>query len=187
MFDQILNLPLLQRAWMFAACKHNGQKYPGSDLPYLVHIGNVLLALLPALEENINKIGFKHELALCCALLHDTLEDTDTSLEEIVEIFDDAIMAGVSALSKDKTLKEPMQDSLVRIQAQPQEIWIVKLADRIANLHIPPPHWNREKCLSYAEEAQIILDTLGSASPILSCKLASYITAWTSGNYSEQG
>ena len=165
---------------MFAARKHQGQTYPGTDLPYLVHIGNVLLALLPALEEHSASPEFDSELALCCALLHDTVEDTDTGLEELQEYFGDAVAAGVSALTKNKAIpsREAMADSLSRIRTQPQEVWMVKLADRVANLGVPPAHWNEEKCLSYTHEAQTILDALGQASRQLSDTLASRIVAW---------
>ena len=180
--DQFLKLPLVQQAWMFAARKHHGQTYPGTDLPYLVHIGSVLLALLPALTEHSGTPGFDSELALCCALLHDTVEDTDTGLGELQEIFGDAVAAGVSALTKNKAIpsRKAMSESLSRIQTLPQEVWMVKLADRIANLGVPPAHWSKEKCLSYAHEAQTILDALGGASRQLSDTLASRILAWKS-------
>lgn len=163
--------------------RHQEQKYPGTDLPYLMHIGNVVLALIPALEENAGNAGFDSELALCCALLHDTVEDTGTALEEIRNIFGSAIASGVSALTKNKSLPkaERMADSISRIQASPKEIWMVKLADRIANLGLPPSFWSREKCLSYAAEGQSILEALGAASPCLSQKLAARIAAWNAG------
>ena len=68
------------KAWLFAARKHQGQLYPGTGLPYLTHVGSVLLALLPALRAGE---GWNAERAILCALLHDTVEDTATTLEEI--------------------------------------------------------------------------------------------------------
>jgi (p)ppGpp synthase/HD superfamily hydrolase len=45
------NSEIFQKAWVFASRKHNGQLYPGTEhLPYLTHIGAVLLELLPALK-----------------------------------------------------------------------------------------------------------------------------------------
>jgi (p)ppGpp synthase/HD superfamily hydrolase len=163
---------------MFAAQKHLGQLYPGSELPYLTHIGAVLLALLPALRENPEMDA---DLAICCALLHDTVEDTDTPLEEIARHFGDAVAVGVAALTKDKTKSksDAMRDSLERIEKQPQEIWRVKLADRIANIgNKPPPYWTREKCLAYAEEGEMILQTLGGASDILARELDWRVREW---------
>lgn len=169
-----------QTAWRFAAQKHQGQLYPGTDLPYLVHIGAVLLELVPALDETPE---LDNELAICCALLHDTLEDTDTSPKELEELFGAEVAAGVRALTKQASLakEEAMRDSLSRIQAQGREVWLVKLSDRIANLGTPPPHWNREKCLAYAAEGEMILSALGAASARLTARLVSRISAWKNG------
>jgi (p)ppGpp synthase/HD superfamily hydrolase len=167
---------LPQEAWLFAARKHLGQSYPGTDLPYLVHIGAVLLNLVPALER---APLLDADLARCCAILHDTVEDTKTTHDEIEAQFGKRIAAGVAALTKDKQ-KGPraMEDSLQRIQTQPREIWLVKLADRAANLGTPPAHWSREKCLAYAAEGETILNTLGTASAELAARLAERIAAW---------
>ena len=178
-------LGLRHTAWKFAAQKHHGQIYPGTELPYLLHIGMVLLALLPALEE---EDGLDADLGVCCAILHDVIEDTGTAAEELEAVFGPSITAGVLALSKKSSLPkaEAMRDSLIRIRREPREVWMVKLADRIANLGTPPVHWGREKCLSYAMEAQAILDSLGEASPLLALKLASRIAAWQAGEYYRQ-
>jgi (p)ppGpp synthase/HD superfamily hydrolase len=169
---------ICQTAWIFASRKHRSQLYPGSEqLPYLTHIGAVLLELLPALRENAE---LDADTAICCALLHDTVEDTETTIEEIADKFGEKIAAGVSALTKVKSLKgeAATRDSLERIRRQPQEIWAVKLADRAANLQTPPKHWGREKRLSYAREGRLILDALGEASPCLSQLLARRINTW---------
>ncbi len=166
-----------QTAWRFAAQKHQGQSYPGSTLPYLVHIGMVLLELLPALKE---RPGLDEDLAVCCAILHDTLEDTNTTPAELEAIFSPSTLAGVLALTKDGTRPKDaaMRDSLQRIRKQGREIWLVKLSDRIANLGSAPPHWDRGKCLAYAAEGEAILEALGSASAVLSARLAERIAAW---------
>ena len=46
-----------------------------------------------------------------------------------------------------------MADSLARIKQQPKEVWLVKLADRSANLGKPPHYWSAEKILAYRQEA----------------------------------
>ncbi|MDR3086619.1 MAG: HD domain-containing protein [Azoarcus sp.] len=170
-------LGLPQQAWQFAALRHQGQLYSDTELPYLVHLGAVLLNLLPALEE---MPLVDSALAQCCAILHDTVEDTKTTADEIREHFGKQVADGVLALTKDKTLekRQSMCDSLRRILMQPKEVWMVKLADRTANLGEPPAYWTREKCLAYAEEGQLILDTLGEASDLLSRRLSGRITAW---------
>jgi (p)ppGpp synthase/HD superfamily hydrolase len=172
------NYDLIQLAWGFASRKHNGQLYPGSEkLPYITHIGSVLLELLPALQENAS---LDAETAMCCAILHDTMEDTHTTIQEIAEQFGEKVAAGIHALTKDKSLKgeEATRDSLERIKEQPLEIWAVKLADRAANLRTPPDHWGSDKRLAYAIEGQLILDALGEASPAIAKTLAARIEAW---------
>ena len=169
---------LINEAWYFASKQHRGQLYPGKDkLPYLTHIGSVVIELLPALQENDIPDA---TLAICCAILHDTVEDTSADETEIAIMFGKAIAAGVSSLSKNKTLHgmEATLDSLKRIQQQSREVWMVKLADRVANLRIPPSCWSTEKCHAYAEEAQAILDTLGEASTLLASTLKTRIVAW---------
>ena len=109
-----------------------------------------------------------------CAWLHDVLEDTPTPADAVGERFGDVVLEGVRALTKDKTRPskaEQMADSLRRIQQQPPEIWMVKLADRVSNLGPPPWHWDAAKCASYRREAQTILDALGSASAPLAARL----------------
>ena len=165
------------QALRFSAQRHHGQKFPGTELPYLVHVVTVaseVIAHLPALGLAAP------DLAVACALLHDTVEDTDTSRAEIEESFGPAVAAGVAALSKDPSLPKPEQmgDSLRRIQEQPREVRVVKLADRIANMDAPPHYWTPEKRRSYREEALVIADALGAAAPVLDARLRARIAAY---------
>ena len=64
-----------------------------------------------------------------------------------------------------------MLDSLVRIQKQPLEISMVKMADRITNLQPPPAHWTKDKIRNYRDEAQLILETLGTKNEYLAQRL----------------
>lgn len=170
---------LLQQAWLLAARHHETQRYhmpeEGVTLPYLTHLGAVLIEAQAALRQ---QPGFNAELLLCCAVLHDTLEDTELTAAEIRQTFGDSILAGVQALAKDESLptkQEKMQDSLTRILAQPPEVAAVKLCDRINNLSPPPHYWTPEKRLAYRAEAQMILDQLGHVSPYLRARLAEKI------------
>ena len=123
--------------------------------------------------------GLNGNLAVQCALLHDTLEDTDTIYRQLGDNFGPDVANGVAALTKDKTIgidikkkwrrdKLQMADSLDRIRRQPQEIWIVKMADRVTNLQPPPKHWNQDKINRYREEAREIYEALKHGSPYLS-------------------
>ena len=163
-------------AWNFASRAHLGQLVPGSPLPYIHHIANVAMEIMHTLA--VDSSIRNPDLVVQCALLHDTLEDTETTFEALKEQFGDPVAAGVLALTKDKQLPSKdaqMADSLARIQDQPREIWMVKLADRITNLQPPPVHWRKPKILRYREEAKRILECLGSASPHLAKRLGGKI------------
>lgn len=161
----------------FAAAAHAGQKLPGSDLPYLVHVTTVAAEVMAALAAEAHA---DPDLAVVCALLHDTLEDTDATPDLLTARFGEAVTAGVAALSKDASLPkaEQMEDSLRRIRKQPRDIWMVKLADRITNLAEPPAYWPRDKRVAYREEAMRIGEVLGEASPYLAGRLAERIDSY---------
>ncbi|MBC8162572.1 MAG: bifunctional (p)ppGpp synthetase/guanosine-3',5'-bis(diphosphate) 3'-pyrophosphohydrolase [Roseiflexaceae bacterium] len=153
-----------------AAEAHQGQLVPGTTLPYLLHLTNVAMELMTALAL---EAGHDADLAVQCALLHDLLEDTATTYAELQASFGPAVAAGVAALTKDSSLDKAQQmpDSLRRIQQQPPEIWMVKLADRITNMHAPPATWSQAKRRQYRDEAETIHAALHTASPLLAERL----------------
>jgi (p)ppGpp synthase/HD superfamily hydrolase len=168
---------LYMRAWYFAAHRHDGQRMSGPDVPYITHVGAVAMEVLATLA--IETFA-DPDLAVACALLHDTVEDTKTTTEDIAAQFGAAVAAGVGALSKDARVpkEERMADSLRRIRDQPREVWMVKLADRTVNMEPAPPHWSADKRRTYRDQAQTILDQLGSASPSLAARLAMKIARY---------
>ena len=171
------------KAWNYATQVHNGQLVPGSDLPYIKHIGSVVMEIMTAIT--ITESILNPDLAVQCAILHDTLEDTKTSHAQLQKIFGNDIALGVSALSKNSDLatkEDKIRDSLARIKQQPVEIWMVKLADRISNLQPPPSNWSLEKIRYYHQESKIILEELGSANNYLASRLKSKIISY--GQYS---
>jgi hypothetical protein len=92
--------------------------------------------------------GLDGDLAIQCALLHDVIEDTDRSHEDLIKKFGSDVADGVLALSNNSSLnskQDKMTDSLARIKQQPKEVWVVKLADRITNLQPPPGPWDDKK------------------------------------------
>lgn len=165
-------------AYRFAALSHDGQKVPGTGIPYLMHLSMVSMEVIAsfAVEPECNC-----ELAVQCALLHDVVEDTPISYELVCEVFGKDVADGVAALTKNEKLptkQEQMADSLRRIRKQSPEVWRVKLADRITNLQPPPSHWSTDKRTSYRAEAITILDALGEASPYLAERLRAKIAAY---------
>jgi (p)ppGpp synthase/HD superfamily hydrolase len=161
----------------FAAAQHHGQEVPGTDLPYVVHVVSVAGEIMGALaREPVDQ----PDLAVACAVLHDVLEDTDATEAALAARFGAAVAAGVRALTKDKGLLrvDRMPDSLARIRAQPREVQMVKLADRIVNLGPPPGFWPEAKRRAYQLEAREILAALGGASAWLAGRLADRIDAY---------
>lgn len=172
----------IQDIWKLASKLHDGQKYGGPNegekIEYINHIGSVTFEILNAVNHTHN---MNASLAVKCAMLHDTIEDTSASYEQIETLFGKAVADGVMALTKNESLESKamqMTDSLQRIKKQPKEIWAVKLADRICNLYEPPFYWKDDKKLKYIEEARLILRELGEANAYLAARLGQKIEAY---------
>ena len=167
------------KAYRFAAERHKGQLVPGTEWSYLAHLSMVSMEIMAALNHETDMDG---NLAVQVAILHDTIEDTDTTYEELLSEFGQHVADGVLALTKDKKVEkqDQMSDSLRRIKLQPREIWMVKLADRITNLQPPPSYWSTEKKKKYLDQAKLILDELRSGSYFLSNRLNEKIQAYQS-------
>ena len=165
------------RAAHFAAGAHRGQKLADNGLPYLLHVTTVAAEVLAAVA--IEPVA-DPDLAVLCALLHDTVEDCGVTVTDLELRFGPTVAAGVLALSKDPALPrdQAMGDSLRRIVLQPREVWIVKLADRITNLQPPPSHWTPAKIAAYRDEALQIVEVLGAASSYLDGRLRAKIAAY---------
>ena len=165
------------QALHFAAHAHRGQTVPGSKMPYLAHVCNVAMEVMTAIASANDGVAHP-DLAVQCGLLHDVIEDTDVTCEQIEAAFGDAVAQGVAALSKNDRLEnkaEKMADSLQRIKEQPKEIWMVKLADRITNLQPPPHYWKARKIRDYHAEAKGIYEALGEANAMLASRLSAKI------------
>jgi len=164
------------KAWKFATKHHSGQKYGGSEegeyVDYINHIGMVTMEVIWALQHSEQQ--YDANLAIQCAILHDTIEDTEVSYEDIKSLFGENVANGVLALSKNgdfKNKSQQMTDSLERIKKQSKEIWMVKMADRISNLNHPPFYWNNEKKEKYLVEAKTIFEELHEANHLLAERL----------------
>lgn len=172
----------VMEAWKLASSQHDGQKYGGENegehIEYLHHIGSVTLEILHALQ---HEQDLDADLAILCAILHDTVEDTALQQADIRQRFGKQVAAGVLALSKDESLQskqDMMRDSLDRITRQPREVAMVKLADRICNLSGPPYYWNDDKKRKYVEEAKMIHERLAYASTYLANRLEEKISRY---------
>ncbi len=166
-----------QEAIKFAAARHleKRQKVKGTNLPYVVHLSNVAMEIMIAAPYSGD--NFDLDFALRVALLHDILEDTTVTFDELRERFGGAVAGAVLALSKDKKLPVEIQtiDSLGRIKELREEVWAVKLADRITNLQVPPHAWSRKKKENYREESRLILHALKKGNSFLASRLEEVI------------
>lgn len=138
----------IEVAKSFAIKKHGDQKY--GTYPYEVHLTNVVNVLLrnnilPTTEDTIDLwIG---------AWLHDVLEDTNATKEELIDMFGIAVFEMVNSLTDGefgdrKEKKEIMYQKLVLNQNG----IIIKLADRIANLEFSIINNNSKKIKLYVDE-----------------------------------
>lgn len=171
-------------ALRYASLKHKGQQVPGTEFPYIVHVVNVAAEVLIAIYETGD---LDANFAVTLALLHDVLEDTKVTYEEINKLFGERIAEGVLALTKFSSLEKENQikDSINRIKLLEKEVGIVKLADRITNLDAPAADWNKEKRERYQEDSQLILDELSFANAYLANRLRQKMSDYSS--YVETG
>jgi len=164
---------IYQKALRYAAEKHalQQQTLPDSIIPYAVHVSNVAMEILIAATHSKD---FDTEFAIQVALLHDVLEDTEVTAEELTTLFGIAVTTGVQALTKNTDLphEEQMKDSLQRIKNCVPEVGAVKLADRITNLQEPPLSWSMDKRQHYLQESCLILKELCRTNEYLEKRLA---------------
>jgi len=132
------------------------------------------------------------DLAVQCALLHDTIEDTDVTYDDVKKRFGIDVAEGVMALTIDETIGiglgrferrwMQLEDYIKRIKQLSFEIWMVKMADRITNLQPPPDHWNDKMIERYREGAEVIYRELMPASNFLGARLKMMIDRYPDGD-----
>jgi guanosine-3',5'-bis(diphosphate) 3'-pyrophosphohydrolase len=120
--------PLLE-AVSFAGRAHQGQLRKDGRTPYVAHVFRVCLIVRDV-------FGVADPQALAAAVLHDTLEDTTTDFDDLVERFGPDVAAWAAALSKDKRLpyEEREQAYCRTLAAAPWQVQVGKLADVFDNL-----------------------------------------------------
>lgn len=158
---------LLIRATAFAAYKHRNQRRKDVDeSPYINH--PVALADVLANEGNIDD-----EAVLIAAILHDTIEDTETSSDELVAQFGRTIADIVGEVTDDKSLPKAERKRL-QVEHAPhisERAKLVKLADKICNLRdiaaSPPAGWSLERKREYFDWAKAVIDGLRGVHPVL--------------------
>jgi len=158
-----LDLALLLKALSFAAHKHRDQRRKDAEAsPYINH--PIALAQVLAAEGGVIDIE-----VLAAALLHDTIEDTDTTGEELEREFGGRIAAIVAEVTDDTALPKADRKRLqIEHAGQLSEAArLVKLADKICNLRDvadrPPAKWDLQRRQEYFEWAKRVIDGLRGA------------------------
>ena len=153
------------KAVAFAADKHRNQRRKDADAsPYINHpiaLANVLA----------NEGGVDDATVLCAAVLHDTIEDTETTVDEIRALFGPQVAAVVLEVTDDKSLEKQVRKQR-QVEHAPHistEAKLVKLADKISNLRdilaSPPADWSVERKQTYFEWAAQVVAGLRGVHP----------------------
>lgn len=155
----------IYRTVEFAEQAHMGQTLVRkNDVPFSCHFVNVMLNAINFLSTE-DDVDYTYIIQL--ALLHDTIEDTNVTYEELYNNFGKRVADGVLALSRDESIdyNDQIADCIKRIKKLEKEVAIVKMADRLYNMRgrVPEPIWTREKQEHYKIEGQLICDELGYA------------------------
>ncbi len=157
----------LFRALTFAATKHRDQrrKDVGAS-PYINH--PMAVARVLSVEG-----GVHDEATLLAAVLHDTVEDTETTFEELEREFGAEVSGLVRELTDDKSLpKEERKEKQIEHMANASDkAKRLKIADKICNLrdvtHNPPEKWDTARRIEYLEWAERVVAGCRGVEPAL--------------------
>lgn len=149
---------LLLKAIAFAAEKHRHQRRKDPEAsPYINHpidLANLL----------VQEAGVRDTTVLIAAILHDTLEDTETTPDELGRIFGGEIRNIVLEVTDNKKLKKRKRKEL-QIKHGPhltRKARLVKLADKICNLRDvavnPPARWPLKRQIEYFDWAKSVIE-----------------------------
>ncbi|OIN69525.1 phosphohydrolase [Ralstonia solanacearum] len=155
----------LVAAVAFAADKHRNQRRKDHEAsPYINHpiaLANVLA----------NEAGVEDERVLMAAVLHDTIEDTETTEQELLRLFGKDVADIVMEVTDDKSLPKAERKRL-QVEHAPhisRRAKLVKLADKICNLRdiakSPPADWPLARKREYFDWAKAVVDGLRGVHP----------------------
>ena len=133
MANQYLDTELLDRAIVFAVKAHHNTERRGKGFPYIVHPMEAV--------EIVATITSDQEL-LAAAALHDTIEDTDVTVEDIRREFGDRIADLVHAesdqfpegVSEEDSWHDRKQAAIDRLAAASHDAKIVAMGDKLSNM-----------------------------------------------------
>jgi guanosine-3',5'-bis(diphosphate) 3'-pyrophosphohydrolase len=160
----------LAAAYLFAAERHAQQRRKGdAGEPYINHLAEVAALVAEATA------GRDPDLVIA-AVLHDTVEDTETSHDELVRRFGQDVADLVAEVTDDKSLPQAERKRL-QVEHAPSRTpraKILKLADKTSNLralaHSPPADWPVERRRDYITWGRDVVAGLRGASRELEAK-----------------
>ena len=162
------------KAALFAADRHRNQRRKGQrGAPYVNH---------PlAVAECLATAGIEDPDILAAALLHDTVEDTDTSLSELDDSFGPRVASIVAEVTDDTSLPtvERKSRQILSAPTKSYEAKLVKLADKICNLRDLrdcPPDWTTERIDTYYRFARDVYQGLRGAHAALDHQMDHLLT-----------
>jgi len=149
---------LILKAAHFAAKKHRDQRRKDEDAsPYINHPISV--------AKIISEIGnVEDPEVLAAALLHDTIEDTETTIDELIDNFGERVCSLVQEVTDDKTLPrlQRKQRQIDHANEISEGAVLIKLGDKISNVtdiaNIPPTNWDRNRRLEYFDWAEKVIN-----------------------------
>lgn len=168
MTENTSDLALIFKSLEFASIKHRDQRRKDAEAsPYINH--PIALAKVLTAEGGVTDAN-----VICGAILHDTIEDTETTFEELVAAFGETIAKIVQEVTDDKKLPKEVRKRL-QIEHAPHasnQAKLVKLADKISNLRdilsSPPADWSLIRKQDYFDWSKQVVDQIRDASAELS-------------------
>lgn len=162
-----MSLPAIFAALRFAAERHSSQLRKGvAGYPYVNHV--------IAVTEVLTRAGVDDHTTIQAALLHDTIEDTETSPDEIEAAFGSVVRDVVLEMTDDGSLPKEERKRLQIVHAPhlSERARRIKIADKTCNIidiaHDPPPHWSRTRRIEYVAWAEAVVHhCLGVGPPAL--------------------
>ena len=151
------DLVLLARAADYAARQHIAQRRKGERAePYVNHLIEVAALLAEATDGS-------DVVLLMGGLLHDTLEDTDATYDDLVERFGPEVASLVAEVTDDKSLpkEERKRLQIAKTAGKSRRAKLLKLADKTSNLRAitasPSPEWSVKRRLEYVKWARDVV------------------------------
>lgn len=164
--DQIPILSSVLDALQFAAEVHKFQRRNGYDpLPYINHLIKVTRIVHTV-------AGYSDPIILSAAALHDVIEDSEITEDDLARRFGPAVAAIVAALTDDMSLPYEIrrQKQLEGVVSLPSEAKVIRIADKGANIEdivSYPLEWDHERKKDYIRGAQAIVNRIRGVCPPL--------------------